>query len=220
MFVAVTRPVFEHLQGARQAHGRPLLQVLVDPTHQAPRDCGGVLLLPDDTETPPEPQAQGEAMPPGHPNVDDAEGEMAPGAGNVRTDFMAEYDRLANKIENQPESDTNDVLVYARMLLDAHQAKSALPLFERYVKAAPKNTAAMLDLSVAYFETKQPDKAAKITAKVLTIEPKNTTAMYNLGALEAAAENKSKARDIWQKLIDAYPDSPDAVRAQEMMKQL
>jgi tetratricopeptide (TPR) repeat protein len=177
-----------------------------------------VLLLPDGSQAPAEPQAQGEAMPPGHPDI--AEGEMAPGAGNVRTDFMAEYERLAEKIKKQPESDTSDVLVYARMLLDAHQAKNALPLFERYVKAAPRNTAAMLDLSVAYFETKQQDKAAEITQKVLTIEPKNTTAMYNLGALAAVAENKAKAREIWQKLIESYPDSPDAARAQEMMKQL
>ena len=179
-----------------------------------------VLLLPDDANIPAEPPAQGEAMPPGHPNVGDAEGGMAPGAGNVRTDFMAEYERLADKIEKQAESDTSDVLVYARMLLDAHQAKRALPLFERYVKAAPKNTAVMLDLSVAYFETKQPDKSAEITKKVLTIDPKNTTAMYNLGALEAAAKNTAKARAIWQKLVDSYPDSPDAARAQEMMKQL
>jgi TolA-binding protein len=52
------------------------------------------------------------------------------------------------------------------------------------------------------------------------VDPENTTAMYNLGALRAVTENKAEARQIWQELIDTYPDSPDAARAQEMMKQL
>ncbi|MCB2206111.1 tetratricopeptide repeat protein [bacterium] len=179
-----------------------------------------VLLLPDENEAPQQqPPAAGE-MPPGHPDVPNMGGDENPGAGNVRGDFMAEFKRLGDKIEAQDASDTSDVLVYARMLLDAHQAKNALPLFERYIKAAPKNTAAMLDLSVAYFETKQEDKAENITRRVLKLEPENTTAMYNLGALAAVADNKEEARAIWEELIAKYPDSQDAMRAKEMMKQL
>ena len=178
-----------------------------------------VLLLPEDGDMPQQAETDQQQMPPGHPDVGDMGGDQ-PGAGNVRTDFMAEFKRLGDKIAAQPAGDTSDVLVYARMLLDAHQAKNALPLFERYVEAAPKNTAAMLDLSVAYFETQQSDKAEAITRKVLSIDPKNTTAMYNLGALKAVAEKKDDARAIWQELIDTYPDSPDAARAKEMLSKL
>lgn len=178
-----------------------------------------VLLLPEEGDTPQQAETA-EQMPPGHPNVPGMGGDGAPGSGNVRTDFMQEFKRLGEKIAAQPESDTSDVLVYARMLLDAHQATNALPLFERYVEAAPKNTAAMLDLSVAYFETDQKDKAEAITRRVLKLEPENTTAMYNLGALRAVEEKKAEARSIWEELIEKYPDSPDAARAQEMIKQL
>ena len=178
-----------------------------------------VLLIPDEGETVQTPETA-EQMHPGHPDVTCMDGDGAPGSGNVRTDFMAEFERLGDKIKAQPETDTSDVLIYARMLLDAHQAANALPLFERYVKAAPKNTAVMLDLSVAYFETKNQDKAEAITRRVLQVDPENTTAMYNLGALAAVREKKAEAREIWQQLIDSYPDSPDAARAQEMMKQL
>ncbi len=178
-----------------------------------------VLLIPEEGEMA-QTAETAEQIPPGHPDVPGMGGENAPGSGNVRTDFMAEFERLGDKIKAQPETDTSDVLVYARMLLDAHQAANALPLFERYVKAAPKNTAAMLDLSVAYFETRKQDKAEAITRRVLQVDPENTTAMYNLGALAAVREKKAEAREIWQQLIDSYPDSPDAERAREMMKQL
>lgn len=176
-----------------------------------------VILLPED-----EPAAQQSAaaegqMPPGHPDVNDP---SAPSKSNVVSSFMEEFERLGKKIETQPESDTSDVLVYARMCLDAHQAATALPLLERYSKAAPKNTDVMLDLSVALFETKKPDEAKAMTMKVLQIDPKNTTAMYNLGALAAAQDNKAEARKHWEKLIKEYPDSPNAERAKQFLETL
>ena len=175
-----------------------------------------VILLPED-----EPAAQQHEahthMPPGHPDVNDPN---APSKSNVVSSFMEEFERLGKKIEAQPASDTSDVLVYARMCLDAHQAATALPLLERYSKAAPKNTDVMLDLSVALFETKKPDEAKAMTMKVLQIDPKNTTAMYNLGALAAAQDNKAEARKHWEKLIREYPDSPNAARAKQFLETL
>ncbi len=180
-----------------------------------------VILLPDD-ETAPE-QAPAAQMPPGHPDVKGMEqgmGDGQPDASNVRTDFMSEYKRLGEKVGAQPASDTSDVLSYARMLLDAHQAANALPLLERYHKAAPKNVSVMLDLALAYYDTKSVDKAEQVTKKALVVEPKNSTAMYNLGAIYAATERKAEARKIWAKLIAASPESKDALRAKEMMTKL
>ena len=180
-----------------------------------------VLLLPEGG--PEQQMTEQTQMPPGHPDIDGQEGMPGagqPGAGNVRSDFMEEFKRLGEKIEAQDESDTSDVLVYARMLLDAHQAKKSLPLFERYHRAAPENIPVMLDLSVAYYETDRKDKAEDITRKVLRIDPENTTAMYNLGALYMSREENEKAREIWNQLILKHPDSPDAARAEELMQQL
>jgi len=180
-----------------------------------------VLLLPDGE--PAQQTAEQTQMPPGHPDIDgmeDMPGAGQPGAGNVRSEFMEEFKRLGEKIAAQDESDTSDVLVYARMLLDAHQAKKSLPLFERYHEAAPKNIPVMLDLSVAYFETDRKDKAEEITREVLRLDPENTTARYNLGALYAATDQPEKAKEIWNELIMKHPDSPDAARAEELMKRL
>jgi tetratricopeptide (TPR) repeat protein len=179
-----------------------------------------VILLPDDDVAEQQTAAQ-QDMPPGHPGMGEGMGtEEQPGSSNVRSEFMDEYNRLSKKVDAQDASDTSDVLVYARMLLDAHQAAKALPLFERYIAAAPKNTVVMLDLSVAYFETKKPEKAEEITRKVLTIDPENTTAMYNLGALYADRKENDKAKKIWNTLISKYPDSPDAARAKQFLENL
>lgn len=175
-----------------------------------------VILLPDDGQAPKETAKEG-AMPPGHPDV---QGENTPSKSNVITSFMEEFERLGEKIKKQPASDTSDVLVYARMCLDAHQAANALPLLEHYSKAAPKNVDVMLDLSVAYFETQNQAKAEEVTQKVLKVDPKNTTAMYNLGALAAAREDKATARRHWEKLIREYPDSPNAERAKQFLQNL
>lgn len=175
-----------------------------------------VILLPTDESSAPADAAQGQ-MPPGHPNVNEP---GAPSKDNVIGSFMEEFERLGKKIEAQPKTDTTDVLMYARMCLDAHQAATALPLLERYSKAAPKNTDVMLDLSVALFETGKPEAAEAMTMKVLQLEPKNTTAMYNLGALAASQDKKDEARKHWEKLIKEYPDSPNAERAKQFMKNL
>lgn len=177
-----------------------------------------VILLPEDDAAVQQAAASTpQEMPPGHPDVDDPN---APSKSNVVSSFMEEFDRLGKKVDAQPASDTTDVLVYARMCLDAHQAAKALPLLERYSKAAPKNTDVMLDLSVAFYETGDTEKAKSITRKVLSVDPKNSTAMYNLGALAAAEGNKTEARNHWEKLIRDYPDSPSATRAKQFLETL
>jgi cytochrome c-type biogenesis protein CcmH/NrfG len=179
------------------------------------------ILVPEDSGAPEQPTA--DQMPHNHPEVGGMEqgmGDGQPSASNVRGDFMTEYRRLKEKVAAQPASDTSDVLSFARMLLDAHQAANALPLLERYHKAAPKNVMVMLDLSLAYYDTQSVDKAESITKKALSIEPNNTTAMYNLGAIYAKTERKAEAKSMWQKLIAQSPESKDAQRAKELMSEL
>lgn len=175
-----------------------------------------VILLPEsDTSAP----AAGE-MPTGHPDVNEMEGGSQQSVGAVKSSFMDEYKRLQQKVGQQPESDTSDVLVYARMLLDAHMAVDALPLLERYHNAAPDNIPVMLDLSVAFSETKQIEKATEIVNKVLTKDPDNTTAMYNVGALYALQGEKEKAKKAWQNLINGFPETADAQRAMQFIGDL
>jgi tetratricopeptide (TPR) repeat protein len=175
------------------------------------------IFIPEDQGGAPDQAATGD-LPPGHPDV--AEQGMPGGVGKVRGEFMQEYNRLREKVENQAESDTSEVLAYARILLSAHQAAESVQYFERYLKATPRDVTLMLDLSVAYFESKQPEKAEAITRRILEIDPGNTTAMYNLGALYAEQKRNGEAKAVWQKLIDTYPQSADAERARQFIGQL
>jgi len=180
-----------------------------------------VIVLFFDTELKP---TNTSGLPPGHPNT----GEMPsansapsqPSKSNVRKDFIHTLEMMKKKVDEAPSTDTNNVLELARMMLDSHQATECIPYFERYIKAAPKNTAAMLDLSVAYYQLKQYDKAMETTKRILTLSPKHTTGMYNLGAIYATMEKKDLAKKTWENLVSKFPDSDDAKRAKEALKQL
>ena len=179
-----------------------------------------ILLMP--ASEPPAPGANAQ-LPPGHPSVGGQGATGMPGQpdkSNVRQDFVHELEMLKKKVAEAPASDTADVLKLARMLLDSHQGAESIPFFERYVAAAPKNTTALLDLSVAYYQNKQLDKALGVTRRILTYEADNTIAQYNLGALLATQQKKEEARQVWEKLIKRHPGTPDAKRAEESLKQL
>ncbi len=177
-----------------------------------------VLFLSEDQK----PQAQAaEGMPPGHPDVaGQGMGEGQPGKMNVRQDFVQQLEMLRKKVDAAPAGDTTHVLALARMLGDAHQKEQAIPYFERFLKVAPKNTDALLDLSVCYFEVGKPDKSMELTQRILAIEPRNTMALYNVGAIHASQGRKAEARTAWNLLITKAPKSEDAERAKEMLLHL
>lgn len=162
-------------------------------------------------------------MPPGHPDINamqGGEGSDQPSKSNVRTEFVERLNELRKKIAAAPAKDTTDVFVLARMLTDAHQVAEAMPLWERYSAAAPKNIPVLMELANVYYELSAFEKALDATRRILKIEPANTMAMYNLGAIYATMEKKAEARKAWDELMKKYPDSDDAKRAKEMMSQL
>jgi len=178
------------------------------------------ILLPDESDPP---HAEHTHLPPGHPDFDQMQqmdGNVQPDRSNVRSEFMQEYMRLREKVESQPADDTSDVLIYARMLLDAHQAEASVKYFERYHEATPDNISVMLDLSVAYFDSRQTEKAEAVTKLLLSKDPGNTTGMYNLGAIFVATDREQEAKKVWGELVSKYPDSPDAKRAKEVLATL
>lgn len=161
-------------------------------------------------------------LPPGHPDIGntDPHAQGNPSGANVRKDFIERLNKLQAKVDAQPENDTTDVLSLARMLYESHQAAESIPYFQRIVKLAPKFTDAKIDLSVAYYQMKRYDDALNITKDILKSEPDNTTAHYNLGVLYETMEQHDKAKEQLNMLIEKYPNSDDAKRAQELLKQL
>jgi Flp pilus assembly protein TadD len=181
------------------------------------------LLIPDKEPV----QSAAEGLPPGHPSVGAQEQGMpgkaapgAPGKNNVRDDFMAEFRRLGAKVAAQPESDTSDVLMYARMLLAAHQADKALPLLQRYSRSTPRNVDVLLDLSIAWHDTGNTGKAEEVTRSILKIQPDNARALFNLGVLASEAGRNDEARKLWREVIDKHPGTEAAHEAQLFIGQL
>lgn len=176
-----------------------------------------LVLLPEDDPAPATGQT---AMPPGHPPADAQAVPGAPSKANVREDFIAEFRRLGAKIDKQPESDTSDVLMYARMLLAAHQAQKALPLLQRYARKAPRNADVLLDLSIAWHDAGNPAKAEEVTRDILRMHPDNARALFNLGVLASERGDNAEARKLWQQVIARHPGTEAAKEAQHFIGQL
>ncbi len=187
------------------------------------------ILISDSDKTKTEEKSQ---LPPGHPSIgemqssggDAVNGRMpaegsAPNKTNVRKDFVHMIDKMREKV-NKNSNDTTGVIEFAQVLYDSHQFKEASEMFERFLKASPKNTTVMLDLSVCYFNLGEMEHAAKVTSNIIKVDSKNTVAMYNLGAIHATQGNKDKAREVWEKLMKQFPQSEDASRAKESLTKL
>jgi tetratricopeptide (TPR) repeat protein len=161
-------------------------------------------------------------LPPGHPDMSQMKGDDkgGPNKNNVRQDFLQELSDLKAKVDAQKASDTTDVWKLARLLADAHKTDQSIAYFERVVKAAPRNTDVLLDMSVALFNLGKKNDALDATRKIMKIDPKNTIAMYNYGAILAEMGKNEEAKKAWQKLIDKFPASADAGRAKEAMGKL
>lgn len=180
-----------------------------------------IVVITQQEEQPQEPMTEN-GMPPGHPPIDGEMpgGEGEPGKMNVRREFLDTLNAVRGRVDSRPETDTAEVLVLARMLYDSHQIDASIPYFERFVRLAPGHLDSHIDLSVAYFETKQYDQALKMTNTVLKKDPDNTIAMYNLGVINHIQDKPDEAKRIWKKLIEKYPDSPDAQRAENLMNSM
>jgi tetratricopeptide (TPR) repeat protein len=181
-----------------------------------------LLLAPGDSGK----QDQAATMPPGHPNVEGMEQIGAssmpgqPGKDNVKREFLDELETLKKKVDAAPKSDTTDVQKLAWYLYQSHRAAEALPYYERYVKAAPKNTDALLDLVLVHYELKNFDQSLALTNHILKIDPRNTKAMYNAGIICAAMGRKEEAIKRLEDLILRYRDSDDAARAREVVSRM
>jgi tetratricopeptide (TPR) repeat protein len=148
-----------------------------------------------------------------------APGGEAPSKGNVSSSFMKKMDSLKTIVESNP-NDTATVKEYAQLLSMAHQPQKAIELYRTILNKDPKRIDILLDLTFAYYNKGDLNKAEEITNKVLSIDKDQPEANYNLGAIAAAHGNNEKARTIWQKLVDKYPGTEVAQIAKSSLQRL
>jgi tetratricopeptide (TPR) repeat protein len=173
-----------------------------------------ILVLPDSKNV------KDSELPPGHPEPGtQGPGANEPGRANVKQDIMQRIETLRQRIQSASPGDTAGALELAQ-LVGVHKPDEAAGLYERVIKKDPKNIEVMTELTVCYYNMGQMDKALAVTERILAIKPSYTPAHYNLGAILAAKGEKEKARRAWEKLMKEYPNSPDAKRAGEAIKQI
>ncbi|MEI7906365.1 MAG: tetratricopeptide repeat protein [Bacteroidota bacterium] len=169
------------------------------------RDSGRVQKISEQS------QKSDKEFPADHPAV--------PGKGNVAQEYSQQLDALKKSVEKDPKN-VSHLTMLASMLMDGHNSKEAIQYYERARKLDPKNTAILLDLTVCYSQTGNLSEALNITNVVLNADPKNATALYNRGAIYGQQGKLKEAEQTWKKLIQVAPQSTEAKKAAESLKQL
>jgi Flp pilus assembly protein TadD len=89
--------------------------------------------------------------------------------------------------------------------------KKASQHFEKAVSIYPKYSSGYYNLSVAYYQLKQPDKQREALQQALKIDDHFVPALVGLAHVEFADHNLSETRDLLNKAISADPANVDAL---------
>jgi tetratricopeptide (TPR) repeat protein len=123
-------------------------------------------------------------------------------------------------LESNP-GDFNALVGLGNLYFDNQQFQLAINMYERALKAEPKNTFVRTDLGVAYFNLGLTDTAIEEFQKVLKQNPNHVTAHYNFGIVLWKGKNDFEgAKNEFQKVIELAPNDPLAQAAQQNINQI
>lgn len=145
--------------------------------------------------------------------------DTAPSANNVSSQYQAEIDALTNRLKEVP-NDTTHLLRLAVLYQDGHQAKKAIPLYERYLKRHPGNHQAWLDLTSCYGNVSDWNNALNTSKRMLSRFPDDSFGLYNLGAIYANMGRTKEARSEWSRIITLNTNANVVAMATKSLNQL
>ena len=146
-------------------------------------------------------------------------GSGNPTSSNVTENARKRMDDLQAAYEKNP-NDTAKARSYADILTMAHQPDKAIDIYEKILKAGPKRTDVMLELTFLYFNKGDLNKAENYTESMLTINPNNPYAVYNLGIIAHAKGNVDKAKKQFEETIKKFPNMQVAKDAQQLLDEI
>jgi tetratricopeptide (TPR) repeat protein len=99
---------------------------------------------------------------------------------------------------------------------DAERYEQAASWYEASLKLAPRNVNASTDLAVAYYYTRQVDRALEQLDRSLALDPKHLKSLLNQGIIRAfGKQDLAGAAESWQRVVALAPDSEEGRRAQQ-----
>ncbi len=142
---------------------------------------------------------------------------FSPSKENVSEAFRKKLRELENKLKSNP-GDVETATELGDLYLSAHQDKKAIEVYETVRNKL--QTESLFNLTLAYYNIKNFDKAEEVTKFILKKKPDEYRAIFNLGSINATKGNKELARKYWNEVIEKFPDTEEAKQAREFLARL
>ncbi len=144
--------------------------------------------------------------------------EEAPSRANVMQEAIKKMNDLKAEVDKNP-NDTLKAREYADMLLP-HKPDEAIQIYEKILTKGPKRKDMLYQLTSAYYNKGDINKAEEYNNKLLSFDKDNLIANYNVAGLAQAKGDSKKARAVWDNLAKKYPNTDVGHMAGELVKQL
>jgi tetratricopeptide (TPR) repeat protein len=103
----------------------------------------------------------------------------------------------------------------ADFYLAAHQNEKAIEIYEKFRDKLPVES--LFNLTVAYYNLKNLEKAEEVTKYILKRKPDEYRAIFNLGSIRASMGDKETAKKYWNEVINRFPNTEEAKKAKEFL---
>lgn len=141
----------------------------------------------------------------------------SPSKANVSEEFRKQLEKLESRYRSNPQ-EISVATELADLYLASHQEEKAIEIYEKVqVKLSIES---LFNLTLAYYNIKNFDKAEEISKLILKKKPNEYRAIFNLGSINATKGNKEAAKKYWNEVIKNYPETEEAKQAKEFLARL
>ncbi len=131
-------------------------------------------------------------------------------------ELEAHVQALKDKIQEEPQNVKNYVDL-GNLLFDAGRFTEAIPYYQKALDLDPNQPEVIVDMGVCYFQQENYAKAKELFQQALAIDPNHVYALYNMGIVNIRMGDIQGLIDAWTHLIEVAPESPQAIRAKQIL---
>jgi len=140
--------------------------------------------------------------------------QTTPSKENVSESFRNKLHELEMKYKANSKS-VEAAVELADFYLAAHQNEKAIEIYEKFRDKLPVES--LFNLTVAYYNLKNLEKAEEVTKYILKRKPDEYRAIFNLGSIRASMGDKETAKKYWNEVINRFPNTEEAKKAKEFL---